>query len=127
MAPRKSTRRAAQEVPCGTIAPDFGKRSHRVTHDQARKLRGRFLRKYPGKAVPLEIGSYHRKIFDTILAQEKCIGIRFYPGVDERGRLTLLFCGINGETGNDILEGTIGDIPVRCPIMCSGGNGILQF
>lgn len=126
MATRKSTP-GKREVPCGTIPPEFGRRKHRVTHAKARELRDRYVKKYPGSKSILDIGSYHRKIFDTILAQPNCVGIRFYPGVDEEGRLTLLFCGVNGETGNDILEGTIGDIPVRCPIMCSGNNGILAF
>ena len=85
------------------------------------------MKKYPGDKAPLEVGSYNRKIFDQILKQENCIGIRFYPGLDRSGRMTLLFCGVNGVTGNDILEGIIGDIPVRCPPMCSAGNGILNF
>lgn len=120
-------KRPYDEEPRGTIAPYFGKRKHRVSHATARRFRLRLRKKYPGKRAPLQVGSYHRKIFDTILAQENCVGIRFYPGIDGRGRLTLLFCGINGQTGNDILEGAIGDIPVRCPPMCSGQNGVLQF
>ena len=107
--------------------PDgFHKRNHRVSHAVAKGLRTRYIRKFADGAGRLEPGAYNRKIFDKILCQQGCVGIRFYPGLDEKGNVTLLFCGID-RYGNDILAGTIGDIPFRCPPMCSAPNGILHF
>ena len=106
--------------------PPLGRRSHRLTHAAARRMRERFLRRYRGKAAPIQPGVYGRGIFDRILAQKGCVGIRLYPGVDEDGRLTTLIVGVDGE-GNDMLAGIIGDMPWRCPPYCSAANGVLQL
>jgi hypothetical protein len=106
--------------------PPFGRRSHRVTHATARRMREKFLRRYPGSRAPLAPGAYDRGIFEKILKQKRCKGIRFYPGLDEDGQVTLLFAGVDGE-GNDILAGIIGDMPFRCPPYCASSNDVLQF
>jgi len=106
--------------------PPFSRRSHRVTHTSAREMRKRYEAKYAKKPGALAAGAYGRKIFEKILAQPGCLGVRFYPGLDDDGNVTLLFCGVNKE-GNDILIGLIGDLPWRCPPFCSGQNGVLQF
>jgi len=105
--------------------PPFGRRSHRVTHAAARRMREAFRKRYPGKRAPLAPGVYDRGIFDKILKQRGCKGIRFYPGIDGTGKMTLLFAGVDAE-GNDILAGIIGDMPWRCPPYCSTSNGILE-
>ncbi|MFN0181832.1 MAG: hypothetical protein ACKVZ0_23750 [Gemmatimonadales bacterium] len=115
-----------EKPPTGRIHPKFGARKHHVGHRTAQTYRQRFLKKYARKKAPLGVAAYNRAIFDTILAQEGCVGIRFYPGIDAEGRLTLLFCGVHAE-GGDILAGTIGDTPWRCPPWCSDVNGILRF
>jgi len=110
----------------GRKVPQFARRNHSVTHADARRMRERYIEKYAGRSGAIDPGAYGRKIFDMMLEHPECVGLRFYPGVDEEGNVTLLFCGVNAE-GNDILVGTIGDIPWRCPPFCSGGNGVLQF
>lgn len=110
----------------GNVPESFHKRNHRVSHAVARRLRTRYLKKYAGRPGALVVGAYNRKIFEKILGQQGCIGIRFYPGLNDKGQVTLLYCGID-RYGNDILAGVIGDIPVTCPIMCSAANGVLHF
>jgi hypothetical protein len=102
------------------------RQNHQVTHAVARRMRGRWLAKYGEAADAMAPGAYGRKIFDKILGDERTVGIRFYPGLDQRGRVTILFCGVDAR-GDDILIGTIGDNPFRCPPFCSAVNGVLQF
>ncbi|MBM4187717.1 MAG: hypothetical protein FJ206_10460 [Gemmatimonadetes bacterium] len=68
---------------------------------------------------------YHREIFQKILEQPDCQGIRFYPGINDAGQFTLLFAGFDSK-GNNILKGTIGDTPFRCPPFCPTGDGVLS-
>lgn len=106
--------------------PKFGSRKHEVSHATARKYRKGYIEKYSRSPAALAPSVYGVNIFKKILRQKGCAGIRFYPGLDPKGQVTLLFCGVDRQ-GNDILEGTIGDIPWRCPPICSDANGILQF
>jgi hypothetical protein len=107
------------------VPESFYKRNHRVSHAVARRLRSRYIKKYADRPGELVTGAYNRKIFQQILDQQGCIGIRFYPGLNDKGLVTLLFCGID-RYGNDILAGIIGDIPFTCPPMCSAPNGVLR-
>ena len=106
--------------------PPFDKGKHEVSHAIARRYRKRFLGLYGTGADVSSPLVYSRNIFEKILGQKECVGIRFYPGLDDEGRYTLLYCGVDAK-GNDILQGTIGDVPWRCPPVCSSANGILQF
>lgn len=106
--------------------PPVGKRNHELTHTQARTMRQAYLKKYEGRPGSLKPGAYGRNVFEKILKQKGCVGIRFYPGVDPDGNVTVLFAGFDKE-GNDILAGTIGDNPWWCPPYCSAPNGVLSF
>jgi hypothetical protein len=97
-----------------------------VTHAQARRMRRLWLRRYARAKDRLVPVVYGRVIFDRILRQKGCVGVRFYPGLDDDRKVTLLFVGVDNQ-GNDILEGRIGDSPWRCPPYCSLPNGVLQF
>ncbi len=106
--------------------PPEGGRNHRISHETARRMRLRYIEKYEGRPDALAPGAYDRAIFDKILRDPRCEGIRLYPGIDDSGQMTVLFCGVDRH-GNDILVGTIGDEPWRCPPMCSKVNGVLQL
>lgn len=106
--------------------PPFGRRAHRLTHAQARRMRERFRRRHGKDRRAIRPAAYGRNIFDAILRQKGCVGIRVYPGIDDDGELTLLFVGVNAE-GDDILAGIIGDTPWRCPPFCSSTNGVLEL
>jgi hypothetical protein len=100
---------------------------HEIDDDRARLMRKTYLERFGNKPETLiQPGAYARAIFDQILAQPNCVGIRFYPGCDAEGRITIMFCGVDPR-GDDILAGVIGDDPFRCPPMCSKPNGVLHF
>jgi hypothetical protein len=104
--------------------PPFDKAKHEVSHADAKRMRKRFKELFGEKCefgAPLVYGGY---IFEKILAQKDCKGIRFYPGIGDDGKHTLLFCGVNSN-GDDILQGIIGDLPWRCPPFCSSGGILL--
>ncbi len=99
---------------------------HEVTHAQARRMRKRALEVYGTIGIGSAHG-YHRDIFEKILGDARCVGIRIYPGVDGEGQFALLFCGFDSK-GNNILVGTIGDTPFRCPPFCPPTkDGVLGF
>lgn len=99
---------------------------HEVSHKQAIRMRTAAIALF-GKEGFGGAASYHREIFDKILRDERCVGVRFYPGIDERGCITILFCGFDRK-GNNILAGTIGDFPYRCPPFCPPvKDGIVEF
>ncbi len=99
---------------------------HEISHAQARRLRKRALETYGRTGIGAAHG-YHREIFEKILADPRCVGIRIYPGVDGDGQFVLVFCGFDSK-GNNILVGTIGDTPFRCPPFCPAvKDGILAF
>lgn len=106
--------------------PPFKRGEHQVTHAQARRMRKRFLALVGSESELGRPAVYSRNIFDKILAQQGCEGVRFYPGIGDDGKMTMLFCGVDA-MGNDMLQGVIGDSPWWCPPFCSGTNGVLQF
>jgi len=106
--------------------PPFSKAKHEITHAQARRMRKRFIGLFGEKSDFASPKAYSRNIFDKILSQKECVGIRFYPAIDDDGKVTMLYCGVDAK-GNDILAGYIGDVPFWCPPYCSDANGILQF
>src|SRR5579871_5159060 len=60
------------------------------------------------EAHPNENPGYHlgRNIIDKILAQPGCVGMRFYYGLNEEGRKTLVYVGIDND-GKDINKHTV--------------------
>ena len=134
---KKSTKRrivrASPAKPSSAKAPREGEAAkilrrakHRVSHALARRMRKAYIAKYADRQGALDSGTYSRRIFEQILKQPACVGLRFYAGLDRQGRVSVLFCGVDAN-GDDILAGIIGDVPVRCPPICGGANGILQF
>jgi|APAra7269096714_1048519.scaffolds.fasta_scaffold22842_3 hypothetical protein len=85
----------------------------------ATKMVKDFFDAYPEHAEGYTIG---RSIIDKILAQPGCEGITIYPALDENGKKTLVYAGIDAQkevitqvpivgTNGDIRfeEGTVGD------------------
>src|ERR1700678_3230508 len=66
-----------------------------------------FIRAYetafPGEASPFIIG---RNIIEKILAQPGCTGIQFHDALNEEGKKTFVYIGIDA-SGNEILHHTM--------------------
>jgi len=112
----RRTKTSAAKAPARK-PPPFKSRSHRVTKAKAKQMRARYRRRNAKNRSAMQPGVYARSIFDRILAQEGCAGIRLYPALDERGRQTTLIVGVDAK--GDDLAGIFGDVPWLCPPYCS--------
>ncbi len=118
---------ATPKQPKTSFPYPYRKGQHEVTHAAAIRMRKRAITALGTKEGLGRAAGYNREIFDKILSNEACVGIRLYPGLDDKGEFTVLFCGFDAK-GNNILQGTIGDLPYRCPPFCPPvKDGILQF
>jgi hypothetical protein len=92
---------------------------HVVTLDQAVKLIQNF--KFSPTAPSIKGGYFTRDIFDKILAQPGCSGIRYYYAKKDDGSATIVLLGIDGG-GNDMTSGILGDWTYPCPPYCGSPN-----
>ena len=67
---------------------------------------------------------FGREILETMLAQKGTVGLRFYPGYDEEGKLHLMMYSTD-KNGNNILSDLtlVSNYSVPCPPNCPGGGG----
>lgn len=72
----------------------------------------------PGDTIGQYIGT---DIIMRILAQENCVGIRFYYALDENNEKNIVCVGVD-ENENDLYEGLIADQLKKCPPFCSQIN-----
>ena len=98
-----------------------GNENHAITLDQAVKL----VQNYQtSPRVPSIRGGYFgRNIFDKILAQSGCVGVRFYYAQKDDGSSTMVLVGVDNMT-NDMTGGILGDIVIPCPPYC--GTSVLN-
>lgn len=92
---------------------------HVVTLDQAM----RFIQNFKNSPTAPSIkGAYFsRDIFDQILAQPGCSGIRYYHAKKDDGTATIVLVGVDG-AGNDMTYGVLGETGWPCPPMCGAPN-----
>jgi hypothetical protein len=94
-------------------------RNHKVSLEAAAALTKGY-REVAAKGTPL--GSlFPRDVFERLLAQPRCAGIRIYYGRNDRREHELLLVGVD-ETGDDMTDGEMFDISYPCPPYCGGGN-----
>ena len=97
-------------------------RNHKVSLEAAAALTKGYREAAP-KGSPL--GSlFPREVFDRLLAQPGCAGIRIYYGRNERREHELLLVGVDA-TGDDMTSGELFDFGLPCPPYC-GGEGTLS-
>lgn len=64
---------------------------------------------------------FPRDVFERLLAQPDCAGIRIYYGRNERREHELLLVGVDAG-GDDMTTGELFDFSYPCPPYCGGGN-----
>ena len=69
------------------------------------------------KGIGTRGGAFSRRIFDKILAQPGCIGIRYYYAQKDDGTPTIVVLGVNA-AGADIATESEGDAAIPCPPYC---------
>lgn len=96
-----------------------GRENHLISLEKAKKLAHNF--KLTAKSNDLTAGYFGRGIFDRILEQDGCVGIRIYNAVSEQGTPTYIIIGVDGD-GDDMLSGPVGDEVKPCPPWCGSVN-----
>lgn len=96
-----------------------GNENHVVTLAQGVK----FIQNFKGNPTTptLKGGYFGRNIFEKIIAQTGCVGIRYYYAKMDDGTPTLVLVGVDGN-GNDIEQGVIGEMIWPCPPICASPN-----
>jgi len=77
-----------------------------------------FRAKFPNET---KAAFYSSNVFNDLMSQEGCVGIRIYNAVDNEGFLTNILVGVN-ENGDDLVNGKIYNKAGLCPKYCSKGN-----
>lgn len=99
-----------------------GREDHVISLDKARKLTETYQNAAkPGDMVAAYLG---KNIFQKILDQRDCVGIRIYNAVSENGKPTFVIVGVD-TIGNDIINGPLGDQIFPCPPWCSVPGGLV--
>lgn len=65
---------------------------------------------------------FGRDIIERILAQDGCLGIRIYYGLNDIGEKQLILVGADGDE-ND-MTGLVADLSFPCPLTCSNPNAL---
>ncbi|MEX1185589.1 MAG: hypothetical protein WEA80_03285 [Gemmatimonadaceae bacterium] len=94
-------------------------RNHKVSLEAAAVLT-RGFREVAPHGSPLA-SLFPRDVFERLLAQPRCAGIRIYYGRNDRREHELLLVGVDG-TGDDMTAGELFDFALPCPPYCGGGN-----
>ncbi len=70
------------------------------------------------------LGEYHSKaLIESILAQDGCVGVRSYYGMDADGKRKLVLVGVTANE-NDIVDGVLGDRSYKCPPHSGNANSL---
>jgi hypothetical protein len=96
-----------------------GQENHSISLDQAAKYVQNF-KNFP-RTPSIKGGFFGKNIFDKILSQTGCVGIRYYYGQDDGGASNLVLVGVDG-SGNDMTSGVMGELSIPCPPYCPGPN-----
>lgn len=99
-----------------------GQEQHQIDTQTAMKYIGNFHATEKGWG--LTAGYMGRNIFEKILEQEGCVGIRIYNAKMDNGSLTYVIVGVDGN-GNDIISGVLGEEIGPCPPLCAEGELVL--
>jgi hypothetical protein len=93
----------------------------KITLATGSKMTGDFRTAHPNvtKAV-----YYTADVYEDLLAQEDCVGIRIYNALDANGVITNVLVGVDRD-GNDLINGSIYDLGGKCPGgSCSNNNSL---
>ncbi len=94
-------------------------RNHKVSLEAAAALT-RGYREFAPKGSQLA-SMFPRDVFDRLLAQPGCAGIRIYSGRNERRVHELVLVAVDADA-NDMTQGELFDFGLPCPPYCGGGT-----
>lgn len=82
---------------------DYAAIGEQISNETATDFVTAYQHAFPGDINRYTIG---RTIIDEILAQPGCVGLRFYSALNEAGKKTLVYLGIDAE-GKDMAKKTV--------------------
>lgn len=95
-------------------------RDHSIKLEAAAELTRRFRKADPDA---IRGGMFPRDVFDKILGQAGCEGIRIYFGHEDKGQSTCVLVGVDA-SGADMTTGDLADTWFPCPPFCGPGNSL---
>jgi hypothetical protein len=96
-----------------------GKENHVVSLDHAVKYIQNFTEK--PTAPSIKGGYFGRSIFEKLLSQDGCVGIRYYYARTDSGVATIVLVGVDS-SGNDLYKGILAEESQPCPPWCPASN-----
>lgn len=89
-----------------------------ITLTDASNMTASFRRSFPNatKAV-----YYTIDVYNDIMSQTGCAGIRIYNAIDANGNMTNVLVGVDAN-GNDLYQGKVYEYGTRCPPKCAVNN-----
>ena len=90
-----------------------------ITLDKA----GKFTRAFRqiASADAIISGLFWKEYVQKILDQPSCVAIRYYHGIDDDGKPTVILVGVDNN-GNDLTGGVLTEYGWPCPPFCSSTN-----
>lgn len=91
-----------------------------ITLQEGSDMTAEFRKNFPNatKAV-----YYTADVYEDLLAQAGCVGIRIYNAINEDNKLTNVLVGVDRD-GNDLVNGKIYDLGTLCPTGCPVNNSL---
>src|SRR5262245_21565827 len=89
-------------------------RDHKISLEQGVEMVRRYQEAHPNA---IRASMFDRAIFDEILAQPGCAGVRMFYAQRADGSPTLVLVGVNAQ-GMDLVYGVVGDEHWPCPPFC---------
>lgn len=86
-----------------TTKKDYSQVGEAISHEMAADFVNAHAKTSPEGVTSFVIG---RNIIDEILAQQGCVGMRFYNALNENGQKTLVYVAIDAD-GKDIVKKVI--------------------
>ena len=95
-------------------------RDHAISRADAAALTRRY-REAAGNDAQRAV-LFPRDVYERILAQPGCQGIRAYNGRGEKGEQHTVLVGVDAD-GNDMTSGVLSQYGIPCPPYCGGPQG----
>ena len=94
-----------------------GTEGGKISPEEAAALTAAHRRAFPRERKGHFFG---KEILNQLLAQEGCVGIRMYHGLDREGQREMVLVGANA-VGDDMLD-LVADMSAPCPKTCPKSN-----
>lgn len=101
--------------------PFTGNEDHSISLQDAAKM----TEKYRGAAgAGAFLGGYFSKsALNTILSQQRCVGIRIYNARNETGSPNFVLVGVQAD-GEDMTDGELAEFTTGCPPFCPTASAL---